>query len=607
MRWYGGCSANWLANRDEPALIPGAYNAPMYIHIDVESGMPQELQAGPVTLLQLLKGEREYVSPLFQRQYVWGGKEIGQLWKDVDEILDGAESTRFLGALVLEVKTAGLAFQPDSTWIVDGQQRLTTLYLALLKIAQQADRAGAKELATTICRQYLFNQDGTFRDRPKLLPTLLDYRQFNNLFDGLESVSPRLQPAFGDEGGALAKANRSILAAVRERITVDKVFDEPKAKALVATLLEKLKFVQIVLGDNQDPHQVFDSLNAQGVRLENKDLIRNIVFQRLAGNPADAEVLYRSRWVPLEQDLGARFDAYFFPFALVHQPTVTKSTLLAALRDKWAQLSPNDIVEDLRTYVPVFNALTSEDIESRNALTDSQDINELMWRLFRMSAPTSIYPFVLRVVSAYRDNELSEDWTRRNLLQIESFLVRRALAGFEPTGLHAVFKDLWSKTMGDPLKFVEEIDRNPTVQFPDDAQFRRDILEKPLYGRRLAKYILAEYERGLLGGDPYPDVEPTIDHVMPQELTDAWKAAITPEDHKALKDTWANLVPLSGPANAEKGRKPWPDVRTYFETETVFKTTKRLAQQNAAWGPDEIRARAGQLVLWATTRWPKAA
>jgi len=29
----------------------------------------QELQAGPVTLLQLLKGEREYVSPLFQRQY----------------------------------------------------------------------------------------------------------------------------------------------------------------------------------------------------------------------------------------------------------------------------------------------------------------------------------------------------------------------------------------------------------------------------------------------------------------------------------------------------------------------------------------------------------
>ncbi|MEZ4491679.1 MAG: DUF262 domain-containing HNH endonuclease family protein [Dehalococcoidia bacterium] len=567
--------------------------------------MPQELQAGPVTLLQLLKGEREYVSPLFQRQYVWGSKEIGQLWKDVDEILDGAESTRFLGALVLEVKTAGLAFQPDSTWIVDGQQRLTTLYLALLKIAQQADRAGATELSTTICRQYLFNQDGEFRDRPKLLPTLLDYKQFNNLFDGLQSVHPRLQPAFGDESGALAKASRSILTAVRERISVDKVFDEGKAKALVAALLEKLKFVQIVLGDSQDPHQVFDSLNAQGVRLDNKDLIRNIVFQRLAGSPNEAEVLYRSKWVPLEQDLGTRFDSYFFPFALVHQPTVTKSTLLAALRDKWTPLTPNQIVEDLRTYVPVFNALTSEDATSRDTITESQEINDQIWRLYRMGAPTSLYPFILSVVTAYRNGQLTLDWTRRNLLQIEGFLVRRALAGFEPTGLHAVFKDLWTKTAGDPDKFIQEIDRNPTVQFPDDVQFRRDILERPLYGRRLAKYILAEYERGLRGGDPFPDVEPTIDHVMPQELTEAWKEVVTTDDHKALKDTWANLVPLSGPANAEKGRKPWPDVRKYFETETVFKTTKRLAQQNETWTSAEIRARAEQLVLWAIERWPK--
>lgn len=577
----------------------------MLIQVDPETGMPQELQAGPVTLLQLLKGEREYVSPLFQRQYVWGAKEIGQLWRDVDEILEGAESTRFLGALVLEVKTAGLAFQPDSTWIVDGQQRLTTLYLALLKIAQQADRAGASDLASTICRQYLFNQDGEFRDRPKLLPTLLDYKQFNALFQGLQSTNPRLQPAFGEDSGALAKANRSILSAVRERITTDKAFDEGRAKALVATLLEKLKFVQIVLGDNQDPHQVFDSLNAQGVRLENKDLIRNIVFQRLANSPAEAEVLYRSKWIPLEQDLGSRFDSYFFPFALVHQPTITKSTLLAALRDKWASLAPSAIVDDLRTFVPVFNALTSDDPGSRDTVTQAPDINDLMWRLFRMNAPSSTYPFVLRLVTSFLDGATSLDWTSRNLLQIESFLVRRAFAGFEPTGLHAVFKDLWGKTLGDPDAFVHEIDRNPTVQFPDDAQFRRDIVDRPLYGRRLAKYIMAEYERGLLGGDPYPSVDPTIDHVMPQELTDAWKLVVSEEDHKALKDTWANLVPLSGPANAEKGRKPWREVRKYFMTETVFKTTKRLAQQYDTWTAAEIRGRAEQLVLWASSRWPK--
>jgi len=69
------------------------------------------------------------------------------------------------------------------------------------------------------------------------------------------------------------------------------------------------------------------------------------------------------------------------------------------------------------------------------------------------------------------------------------------LAGFQPTGLRTFFKYLWQKTFGDPQRFAEEIDKNPTVQFPDDAKFSQDIRERPLYGRRLAKYIIAEYER----------------------------------------------------------------------------------------------------------------
>jgi hypothetical protein len=569
--------------------------------------MPQELQAGPVTLLQLFKGEREYVSPLFQRQYVWTPKELTQLWADVDEILEGKESTRFLGALVLEVKTAGLAFQPDSTWIVDGQQRLTTLYITLLRIAHEADKAGLSGLASTLYNQYLFNQDGDFKNRPKLLPTLMDYKQFNDLFDSLPSITPRLQPAFGNDGGQLQKANKFIRGAIRERCIEAGSFVEERAKTLVATLLEKLKFVQIVLGDNQDPHQVFDSLNAQGVRLENKDLIRNIVFQRMTGNPGEAEVLYRSRWVPLEQDLGERFDPYFFPFALIQKPSVTKSTLLSALRDRWAILAPAAIVDDLRVYVPEFNALTSDDDAARDLLTDDEDVTKGLRRFYRMGAPTSIYPFVMRLLGEFKKENVSGEWVSRNLRQLESFLVRRAFAGFEPTGLHAVFKDLWGKTSGDPARFVEEIDANATVQFPDDEQFGNDIRERALYGRRLAKYILIEYERGLLGGDPYPGIEPTIDHVMPQELTPAWQETVSQPDHEALKDTWANLVPLSLPANAEKGRKPWPEVRQYFQTETVFKTTKRLAQLNDVWTAETIRQRADQLVQWAIDRWPKQA
>lgn len=569
--------------------------------------MYKELQAGPVTLLQIFKGEREYVSPLFQRGYVWTNKNLELLWKDIDEILEGTESTPFLGAIVLEIKTSGLAFQPDSSWIVDGQQRLTTLYMVLMRIALEAERAEDKELYESLYRQYLFNQDGRYRNHPKLTPTLLDRHQFNDLFSSIRHVEPRLDVQFGKRMGGLQKANVLIGRSVRARCLENNHYESDKAKKLVSTVLEKLKFVQIVLGDNQDPHQVFDSLNFRGVRLENKDLIRNIVFQKVSDKADEAYTLYNTKWIPLEQELGERFDSYLFPFALVNKSTVTKSSLVTSLRDRWSSWNPDMIIKDLRVYVPVYNALTSEDTTSREGLTDSATVNERVSRLHRMQAPSTIFPFVFSIIKAFQENVINEEWTRHDLLQIESFVVRRAVAGLEPTGLHAVFKDLWGKTKGDPAKFVDEIDSNPTLHFPDDKQFTDDIQNKPLYGRRLAKYILEEYERGIASGDPYPEADFTIDHVMPQELTSVWQSEITEEDHKKLKDMWANLVPLSGSANAAKGQKSWSEVREFLLTETIFKTTKRLAQQHESWNAETIGRRAEQLVVWAIDRWPKRA
>src|SRR5690606_27359884 len=180
--------------------------------------------------------------------------------------------------------------------------------------------------------QFLFNQDGNYKNRPKVVPTLLDSAEFNDLFGDVQLITPRLRPGYGSHDGNLKRAASIIRREVRERCFEGNAFSEDKAKALVSALLEKLRFVQIVLGDNLDPHQVFDSLNAQGVRLENKDLIRNIVFQRVADDPTTAESVYQGKWLPLEQDLDDRFDNYFFPFALVHRSAVTKSALLATLQ-----------------------------------------------------------------------------------------------------------------------------------------------------------------------------------------------------------------------------------------------------------------------------------
>ena len=567
----------------------------------------EDLDAGPVKLLQVFKGEKDYKSPIFQRQYVWGKKEIARLWEDIDAITDGTEKTKFLGALVLEVKSSGKSFQPDEYWIVDGQQRLTTLYMIILRLALEAERANNSELAESLYKQYLFKQDGKYLNEPKLFPTIQDNTQFRNLCNDLQNRTPKLGIPYGEIFGNISNANKLIGREIRNRCFNDATFDNEKATTLSETILEKLKFVQIILGSDQEPQQVYDSLNNAGVRLLTKDIIRNKVFQGVSKDPEKAVALYNNYWLPLESELSERFDDYFFPFGLVHKPSITKSNLCSQLNDRWKGWEPDKIVQDLRIFVPCYNALTSNDSKTREILTESKEINKMISRFYRMKIPSTIYPFLFKLVEAYKSGDLDENSTIHNMALVESFLVRRAFAGFEPTGLHAVFKELWTITKGSPEEFLSSINKNPTVQFPDDKKFEENIRFSNLYSRRLAPYIIEEYERSFKGGDPHPeDIKITIDHLMPKELTDEWKAIVDSKEHEKYKDTWGNLVPLSGPANSQKGQKSWSTVRDFLMKETIFKTTKHLAQENEVWNIENIKKRSEILALWALERWKKA-
>jgi uncharacterized protein with ParB-like and HNH nuclease domain len=569
--------------------------------------MEKELEAGPVTLLQVFKGEREYYSPLFQRRYIWGKSELSRLWTDIDSIIDGTEKTKFLGALVLEVKGSGLAFQPDKYWIIDGQQRLTTLYTMILLLAKEAEKSKDLELANSLYKQYLFNQNGIYTNQPKLIPTIQDYQQFYKIFSGIEDLLPKLPTPYGDENGKLRIAEKYLLKEIKNRCFDGNKFDRERATILSTTLLEKLKFVQIALGSNQEPQQVYDALNNRGVKLEIKDILRNKIFQQVSSKPDIAQAFYDRDWRPFEKELGNSLDDYFFPFALADKPTVTKTSLASDLGERWKNSEPDKIVSELRVFLPTYHALTNDNDSYRETATSSEEINQFLARFYRMEIPSTIYPFVFKLLESYSEEALSEESTIKNLKLIESFLIRRAFAGYEPTGLHAVFKDLWNKTAGSPDVFIETFDKNKTVQFPDDTEFKKYIQTKSLYKRRLSRYIVEEYERSLAGGDPYPEgIKPTIDHIIPQTLTDEWKRTVTNKiEFDKIKDTWGNLVPLSGNANSEKRQKTWKDVRKFFKTETIYKTTKRLAEENEHWDLDSVKRRSNELSIWAVKRWPK--
>ena len=90
-----------------------------------------------VTELSILTNEKNiftdehYIVPLYQRGYAWEEKHIVQL---IDDIMDiPSEGQYYIGSLIVHRRN-------DSFEVIDGQQRLTTLFLLLKSLGEIQDR-----------------------------------------------------------------------------------------------------------------------------------------------------------------------------------------------------------------------------------------------------------------------------------------------------------------------------------------------------------------------------------------------------------------------------------------------------------------------------------
>src|ERR1035437_2965464 len=92
----------------------------------------------PTRLEDIFNSPSQFAIPVYQREYKWGKEEALELIEDLESYTDTAGKNLFLGNLIFE-KSHG-----QKTFVVDGQQRLTTLLLLLI-----ACRMRARELALT--------------------------------------------------------------------------------------------------------------------------------------------------------------------------------------------------------------------------------------------------------------------------------------------------------------------------------------------------------------------------------------------------------------------------------------------------------------------------
>jgi uncharacterized protein with ParB-like and HNH nuclease domain len=555
---------------------------------------------------ELFSQATQVTIPLFQREYVWTEKQLKRMIEEIDIIQNGEDTNRFLGAVIAVRRSANPA-EPQPYEIVDGQQRLSTLYLFVLAAAAVAAKNNDNDYAKAIINTNLII-DWWSGTNTKLVPSFADRGQFCNAFQQLINsgdlsdwlgTKAKLPAKSGSDSGKYINQFNRIKQFLQKRYND---YGINHLKEIVVIAQTKLTFVFILLKDPATATTVFEGLNDSGVPIGIGDLVRNEVFSKIGNDSAKAEAVHRDLWLPFRNKLGDYFDKYFFPFALIQDSNLNSSDLFRGLRRIWGDVSnPEEIIKKLEDYSDSYLALCI----GKYPASFSKPVSLALDKLVFSRCPTSVFPFLMKLLNEYTLGNVTEKDTIDCIKIIESFMVRRAIAGLEPTGLLGIFRSAWNACNGKPdsTSLTQVINNRNTVEWPDDARIRTTILSRNIYSSHLRNYLLKEYDLSLGSDDPKNEF--WIEHIMPQSLNTEWRQVISDKDHQELLHTWGNLIPLTKEMNQSVSQSLFEVKSKEFETHSVFASARKLSSEYKKWDKAEILKRSSIIAEWAINRWSK--
>jgi len=138
------------------------------------------MKASETRFQPIIEGTKQYIVPLFQRAYSWDKKEWDVLWDDLMDLCDNNNKNHFIGSIVtMPVKSV-----PEGVTkylLIDGQQRLTTIFILLALMRDLAKNNGDEKLSNEINHTMLVNSYKEDDDYFKLIPTQVDRDLFKKL------------------------------------------------------------------------------------------------------------------------------------------------------------------------------------------------------------------------------------------------------------------------------------------------------------------------------------------------------------------------------------------------------------------------------------------
>lgn len=525
----------------------------------------------------LEKNKRVFKIPVYQRNYDWTNIQCEKLFQDILKANE-KDCQHFTGTIVyIDDINGGSGL--NEVLIIDGQQRITTVYI-LLKALYDAAKDMSEKVANEIY-EVMFNRHCDEKYKVKLKPVKSDDTQLVNLIKGKIDDMDRNSNVYKN----YVLFQELINASLEKGLEVNDILNGIKKLEVVEIILDKSK------GD--EPQKIFESINSTGLELSLADLTRNYLLM----DDDNQDELYKDYWLQIEKNVGYKnlgdFVINYLNSEIPGSVNSKNAYRLFKAHCENNALSHETVLKSMCNTSKYYGAFIDE-IQCYPPLV-TKYLNA-----FNIIKQTTVLPLLFKIFDDYEFNKIDQEILCKVLSYLLTYLIRTNACEINKN-MAKFMKSLYSRVIGMNYdnyfeKFVIFLnDTRTNDRMPTDKEFEDALIYKQLYKKNICKYLLSVIENS---SKEHIDVSNlTIEHILPQKENAAgWRKEVG-EDYGNVYEvylhTLGNLT-ITG-HNSELGTKAFAEKKKIIQENSKANILNKDVLAAERWDERAIQKRAKNL------------